>query len=160
HISMSLPLSTAGRRSLSSERPSVYTPFLRRFTDEPARDLADTIALYREVHRSHASSAWAQKDIVEQISNHCVEFITQSIELPNYKPLLEAFDRCQRATIALETTIASFPEIDWDRARLSMNEQLDLRRFLRAKQHFLANEERVFELFTQALCNLFGGIIQ
>ena len=61
--------------------------------------------------------------------------------------------------IAQETTIVSFPEIDWSRARLSMKEQVDLRRFLRAKQHFLANQDRVFELWVTALCNVFGGIV-
>jgi hypothetical protein len=58
-----------------------------------------------------------------------------------------------------ETTIVSFPDIDWSRARLSMKEQVDLRRFLRAKEHFLANRDRVFELWVTALCNVFGGII-
>ena len=40
-----------------------------------------------------------------------------------------------------------------------MKEQVDLRRFLRAKEHFLANQDRVFELWVTALCNVFGGII-
>ena len=140
--------------------PSVYTPFLRRFTDEPARDLADTIALYHEVQRTHADSVWAQEDIVERINARCVEVITKLIDLPNSARLLEALDKCQKAIIAQETTIISFPEIDWSRAHLSMKEQVDLRRFLRAKQHFLANEDRNFELFALALCNVFGGIIQ
>jgi hypothetical protein len=151
-----------GRKSLSSEpiRPSVYTPFLRRFTDEPARDLAETIALYREVQRAHAASVWAQEKVVDRINARCVEIITDLIDLPNYARLLEALDRCQKAVIAQETTVISFPEIDWARARLSMKEQVDLRRFLRAKEHFLANEDRIFELFAQTLCNVFGGIIQ
>src|SRR5207248_452248 len=38
--------------------------------------------------------------------------------------------------------------------------QVDLNRFLRAKLHFLGNEDRVFQLMATALCNVFGGIIQ
>ena len=68
-------------------------------------------------------------------------------------------DDCQKALIEQEATIVSFPEIDWSRAHLSMVEQTDLNRFLRAKQYFLANEDRVFERLQTALCNAFGGII-
>jgi hypothetical protein len=40
-----------------------------------------------------------------------------------------------------------------------MKEQVDLNRFLRAKQHFLGNQDRVFELLINALGNVFGGIV-
>jgi hypothetical protein len=141
-------------------RPSAYTPFLRRFTDEAARDLADTVAHYREVRQAHQTSAWSRSDIVDQISGKCVEILKQLVAFPEYPAVLQALDRCQTAVVGLERTIISFPEIDWTRARLSMKEQVDLNRFLRAKQHFLGNQDRVFELLINALGNLFGGIIQ
>jgi hypothetical protein len=144
---------------LSSSGPSVYTPFLRRFTDEPARELSETIALYREIRRTHEQSPFAQQDIVDRINSHCASVIGEAVTIPGYTPLGEALDRCQSALIGQETTIVSFPEIDWSRARLSMKEQVDLRRFLRAKQHFLANQDRVCELWTTALCSVIGGII-
>ena len=140
--------------------PSPFTPFLRRFTDEPARDLAETIALYREVRDTHSRSVWAHPDITKRVNARCFEAIAEFAHLPNSPSLREAFERCQMAVIAQESTIISFPEIEWDRASLSMKEQVDLRRFLRAKQYFLANESRVSELFLQALCNVIGGIIQ
>jgi hypothetical protein len=140
-------------------RPSVFTPFLRRFTDEPARDLAETIALYQEVREAHRRSIWAQQDVIERVNARCLEIIRELTELPNYTPLLEVLERCQKAVIAQESTVVSFPDIDWDRAKLSMKEQVDLRRFLRAKQHFLANEDTVVDLFLRALCNLFAGIL-
>jgi hypothetical protein len=144
---------------LSSSRYSVYTPFLRRFTDEPARELSDTIALYHRVRRAHEASEFAHKEIVDQINSHCASAVMEEVTLPEYVPLAEALDRCQSALIAQEATIVSFPEIDWSRARLSMKEQVDLRRFLRAKEHFLANQNRVFALLVDALCNVFGGIV-
>src|SRR5215471_8351782 len=154
--------SMVGRRSVSFDPspPSVYTPFLRRFTDESARDLNETIALYREVRRTHQKSVWAEENMIDQVNGHCAEIIRNLTPLPDYKPLLEALDRCQKALIAQESTILSFPEIDWGRAHLSMKEHVDLRRFLRAKQHFLANQERVSELLVHALCNVCCGIIQ
>ncbi len=154
----------AGRRLLSSRLPkysppSVFSPFLRRFTDEKARDLAETIALYRAVQNSYSASVWAAPDIVDRVHAHCVDVVSELVELPNYGPLMQAFDRCQKALIEQETTIFSFPEIDWSRAHLSMVEQVDLNRFLRAKEYFLANDERVYERFVTALCNLSGGIL-
>src|SRR6202042_833524 len=92
------------------------------------------------------------------INSHCASVIGEAVTIPGYTPLGEALDRCQSALIGQETTIVSFPEIDWGRARLSMKEQVDLRRFLRAKEHFLANQERVLDLWTAALCSVFGGI--
>lgn len=148
-----------GRRFLSSSRYSVYTPFLRRFTDEPARELSDTIALYHKVRHAHESSEFAHKDIVDQINNHCAGVVLELVSVPDNVPFAHALDRCQSALIAQERTIVSFPEVDWTRARLSMKEQVDLRRFLRAKEHFLANQDRVFALLVEALCNVFGGLV-
>jgi hypothetical protein len=141
-------------------RPSVYTPFLRRFTDEAAREVGETIDLYRQVQSEHSKSLWAQSDVVERINSHCAEIVGKVVTLPSYTPFLEALDRCQLALIGQEETIISFPAVDWSRARLSMKEQVDLNRFLRAKQHFLANQDRVFELWITALCNVCGGLIQ
>jgi hypothetical protein len=138
---------------------TVYTPFLRRFTDEKAHDIAQTMALYHQVRSAHRASVWAAADIVDRINGQCVEIISQLVSLPTYAPVLHALDCCQRVLIEQETTIVSFPEIDWSRAHLSMVEQTDLNRFLRAKQYFLANEDRVFEHLSTALCDAFGGII-
>jgi hypothetical protein len=145
---------------LSFDKPTVFTPFLRRFTDEPARELSETIALYQEVHRSHKQSPFAQDDIVDRVNTHCAEIVQQAVTLPTYLPLAGALDRCLCQFITQESTIVSFPEIDWPHARLSMKEQVDLRRFLRAKQHFLGNQDRVFELWTTALCNVCAGLIE
>jgi hypothetical protein len=140
--------------------PSVFTPFLRRFTDEVAYDLKESIALYKEVRSEHVSSVWAQSDVVDRINSGCAKIVGDNVTLPSYRPLMEALDRCQLALIGQEKTIFSFPEIDWSRARLSIKEQVDLNRFLRAKQHFLANQDHVFELMTTALCTVFAGILQ
>ncbi|HEY7218336.1 MAG TPA: hypothetical protein VH985_08075, partial [Candidatus Binatia bacterium] len=137
---------------------AVYTPFLRRFTDERALELADTIALYRSVRASWRASRWADSDAIERFSNQLASDVIDQAGLPNSQTLCEALDRCQREVIALETTIFTFPEINWDRANLSLKEQVDLRRFLRAQEHFLANEERVAGLFEAQLFSLFCGL--
>ncbi len=139
---------------------SVFTPFLRRFTDEVHLERSETIALYNQVRSDHINSPWASPDIVERISNHVANILGQALDIPQHLPLAEALDRCSQEIVALETTIVSFPEINWNRAQLSMKEGVDLRRFLRAKQYFLANQDRVFTELQTAVGNIFGGIIQ
>ena len=139
--------------------PSPYTPFLRRFTDEAAVDLAETRALYAETRAAHRASPWGRDDALELIHGHLVGVITEQVELPLNKPLMQAFDRCQKAVLALETTIFTSPEIKWDIAKLSMKEQVDLRRFLRAQQHFLANAERVGDLLGDTVAGIFAGLL-
>lgn len=132
---------------------------MRRFTDERARDLSETIELYNEVRAAHCASVWSKEDIVERVNGHCAEIVGKVASLPSYQPLLAALDTCQKELIHLESTIVSFPDINWDRAHLSMKEQVDLRRFLRAKQYFLANEDKVFEALVTTLGSVFGGIV-
>lgn len=139
--------------------PSPFIPFLRRFTDERARDLSETIELYNEVNAAHHASLWSQEDAIDRVNGFVADWIGKVVSLPESPVILKALDRCQTAVIALETTIFTFPKIDWGIAILSMKEQVDLRRFLRAQQHFLGNDDRVSDLLTTALGNVFGGLI-
>lgn len=135
-------------------RPSPYTPFLRRFTDERALDLADTIVLYERVRSRFRNSGWSRDDAVAMTSDHIATSILEETALPEIPGLGAAFDRCQRELIQLETTLFTCPSIEWPVANLSLKEQVDLRRFLRAQEHFLDNDERVAE----TLCNAIGGV--
>lgn len=141
------------------QAPSPFTPFLRRFTDERARDLSETKALYNEVRTAHLASLWSHQDAIDRVNSFVVDWVGKVVDLPESTAIGEALDRCQKAVLALETTIFESPKIDWDIAVLSLKEQVDLRRFLRAQQHFLANDDRVIDLLTTALGNVFGGII-
>jgi hypothetical protein len=129
-----------GSTSLSSEDfgSSVFTPFLRRFTDERARDVSETIALYNEVRTAHCASMWAHEGAIPYVSNFIAERVREIIDVPISPTLASVIDRCQQETLALETTIFSFPEVGLSMGVLSLKEHVDLRRFLRAKQYFLA----------------------
>ena len=121
-------------------RPSAYTPFLRRFTDERARDLDDTIAFYRRVRARHNASCWSNETIIDKLSYQIVMRVADLVEISAFEPVTRALTTCQYDIIALEETIFTMPEIDWSSAVLTLQEQVDLRRFLRAKEYFLANE--------------------
>jgi hypothetical protein len=131
--------------------PSPFTPFLRRFTDERARDLSETKALYEEGRTAHLASLWSKDDAIERVNGFVAELVGKVVGLPESKVILEALDRCQKAALALETTIFTSPKVNWDIAVLSLKEQVNLRRFLRAQQHFLANDDRVSDLLATAL---------
>lgn len=139
--------------------PSVFTPFWRRFTDERARDLADTIALYHDVTAAYRASVWTGDDILDRFNTVIAKAVGDEIELPDSSAVLAALDRCQLGVLALENTIFSSPTIDWDHAVLSLKEQIDLRRFLRAQQHFLSHQDRVSDLLVRALATLAIGIL-
>ena len=139
--------------------PSTFTPFLRRFTDERARDLSETIALYNEVRSKFLASVWSQEDVIESVNTVIAERVADVVDLPASPALLRALDTCQQTILRLETTLFTAPNIEWNVATLSLKEQVDLRRFLRAQQHFLANDDRISSLLVDALGNVFAGII-
>lgn len=140
--------------------PSVFTPFWRRFADERARDLKDTIALYDEVRAQYFASRWSQENALDSVLARIVEDISHYVGPPRSPALVNILDCCLRDILALESTIFTFPDIDWNTAILSLKEQVDLRRFLRAQQHFLASQERAIDLIVRDLGNVYGGVIR
>ncbi|MGA7673560.1 MAG: hypothetical protein WCA78_00770 [Rhizomicrobium sp.] len=134
-------------------RPSAFTPFLRRFTDERARDLGDTKALYDRVRSLHRASPYSAADANITVGSAIYDECPYLSE-PLGPILAHAIDDI----LKLETTIFQCPEIDFGWAHLSLKESVDLRHFLRAKEHFHAHEEKVMRLLTDGLSGLFGWI--
>src|ERR1700679_1875692 len=56
-----------GATNMEPFKPSAFTPFLRRFTDERARDLSELRALYRDVRKLHYASPYCQEDTLYAI---------------------------------------------------------------------------------------------
>lgn len=140
-------------------RESVYTPFLRRFTDERARDLADTKELYERVRAQHLASLWSDKLAIPKVNTIIAETIADAVELPHSQVVLQALDRCQEAVLALEKPIFSCAEVDWESDLLTLQEQVDLRRFLRAQEYFLNDDDRISQELADTLATAFAGII-
>lgn len=134
--------------------PSVFTPFLRRFTDERAQDLGDLRALLDEVlalnRRSVLSGDSAALDLGWPIYKRFSEGLPRALD----QALAQTFD----GIIGLEPTIFGIPDTDWNLSQLSLKEQVDLQRFLLAKRHVLTNEKRILGLFTDGLERLLGTI--
>lgn len=147
---------TSMTQSWQPPKPSVFTPFLRRFTDERARDLDDTKALYDRVRARHLASRYASENFIYEIGGDICRPFLDSL----HPPLDDAVCIAVYELLQLETTIFSCPQLDFAVANLSLNEQVDLRRFLRAKEHVLDNEERVIALLKDCLTLVFGTIAE
>ena len=51
-------------------KPSVFTPFFRRFTDERALDIAETRKLYASITERHRSSKWCGEESAEDFAEY------------------------------------------------------------------------------------------
>jgi hypothetical protein len=129
---------------------SVFTPFFRRFTDERARDVHDTRALLDELRARHEASPYAVDGALIKIAGAVYS------EMDYVRPPLDdAFCMAIYDLLTLETAIFDCPS-EVVVSHLSLKEQVDFRRFLRAKEHFLANEEKVISLLKECLILIFG----
>jgi hypothetical protein len=140
-------------------RESPYTPFLRRFTDERARDAADTNTLYKRVVSAFRASAWAQEGIIERISDNLADQIGNVVEAPHSAEICQALDKYQREMLECETTIFGEPRVDFSRP-LSLTEETDLKRHLRAQEYFLAHQDRIAKLLATTIGTISTEIIR
>ena len=140
---------------MDEARYSAFTPFARRFTDERARDLADTKALYARVRAHHLASLYARAKtrtiFADNIFANCSDVS---------EPLVPVFTRAIDRLLQLERPIFECPDIDLDRAHLSLKEAVDLRHFLRAKEYFHAHEDDVIDLLGNGLALIFGRLAE
>ena len=134
-------------------RYSAFTPFSRRFTDERARDLDDTRALYAHVRALHQASAYADEFAALRLTDVVYESCAIGSEA-----LRTAFCEAIFGMVVRETPIFHCPEIDWSRAHLSLKESVDLRHFLRAKEYFHTHEENIIGVLTDGLTQMFAAI--
>ncbi len=134
-------------------KPSAFTPFFRRFTDERARDLDDTKALYARVRARHRASIYGRDDIRTVFGGNIYATCSGVSE-----PLVPVFARAIDALLSLERPIFECPDIDLDRAHLSLKESVDLRHFLRAKEYFHAHENKVIDLLGNGVSLIFSTL--
>jgi hypothetical protein len=135
--------------------PSVFTPFARRFTDEKARDLRDTKELYARVRAMHFASRFADKDAAKIEIGGAVYHAAMDNVSESLRP---AFCQLVDRLLQGEHAMFDFPALDLAKAHLSLKELVDLRHFLRAKEHFHAHEERVVSLLIDCLSRIVGNV--
>ncbi len=85
--------------------------------------------------------------------------MAETLDIPDSEQLRLALSGFILRLLELETTIFEFPEVDLDAGILSLEEHVDLRRFLRAKEHFLANDEELSRRLLFAIGDCTIGIV-
>ena len=136
-------------------RLSVFTPFFRRFTDERALDLAETRELYRRVTARHSQTIWAN----DRAPQHLTEAVLEGLAIDVPHDLRRNAYGLVRSLLELETTIFKSAD-DPDIGALSLRELVDLRRFLRAQEHFLDHKEEAIDLFVAYVQGIIEGVIK
>lgn len=149
----------AEKKSWSSKRPSVFTPFFRRFTDETARELSETKALYEKVRKAHLDSTWASPNARDAVVDVVVDAADDILDRMPAPVLRDALRQCLTEILDRESAIFATPEVDFE-APLSLKEAVDLRRFLRAKQHWLGHAERGTVLLVETLVLIYKTVCQ
>lgn len=130
---------------------SVFTPFFRRFTDEKARDLQEIRELYRRVERLHRASRFSEENAEYDVGLTIYRKYRDQYGREALVPITGLLGDLTR----LETPMFRLPEVKWDVVHLSLKEQVDLSRFLRAKEYFHAHEDRVIAELEAGLESIF-----
>ncbi|MBK7469682.1 MAG: hypothetical protein IPI73_02610 [Betaproteobacteria bacterium] len=84
--------------------PIVYTPFFRRFTDERARDIKETVDLYRRVRAQYLASRYADQDAIKNF----VLTLARDLDPPFNVDLCVLLDGILR----MEDSIFGFDEVN------------------------------------------------
>ena len=138
---------------------NAWTPFLRRFTNERARELAESKRLYERVRARHSASRWANyQEAVFGVSHSILEWAAEHAEVDTQSPLFDPLLQAQLDVLEAERVIFGFPDaVEW--SALDLAELVELRNFLRAKDRFLSREQHVIDELTIKLGSVLIGII-
>lgn len=125
---------------------STYTPFFRRFTNERSREIKEAQALYSRVK--------AHQDVFSEtpttLGRRVHRYFGDYPEALNDALISALYD-----LTSAETQIWELPEPDFH--RMSMQEFVEYRNLLYAKQYFFANQAEQMELLEDGLIRLTCG---
>lgn len=134
------------------DKPSVFTPFFRRFGGEQTREVAETEELYRRVSALHVQFRYAGEEAA--VGYKCAVFERIEDRIP--EPLRLSFYVVLAVLFSQETAIFDLPEFA---PSLSLKEMVEFRNALRRKEHFHLNEDRILGLLEDGVIGILEPII-
>jgi GTPase SAR1 family protein len=126
---------------------TTFIPFLRRFTDEKAVELADVRALYQAVRAKEDTLTEDALTVGKRVYPHYNQLPDQ---------ISTVFSCVMYDLLKEEPYLTALPRPAFD--RMSLKEFVEYRNLLLAKQYFFANERAVLARLDQGLINVLGGI--
>ncbi|GAA0298196.1 hypothetical protein GCM10009087_05010 [Sphingomonas oligophenolica] len=127
--------------------PSTYTPLSRRFTNERAREIAETERLYDWVRAYQEAFGETPSAVADRV----IEFFEYFPE-----PVREALTKAAYKLVKQERHIWELPAPDFH--RMSMREFVEFRNLLYAKQYFFANHDEILQLLHEGLVRSLYGV--
>ena len=134
-------------------RPSVFTPFFSRFTNQRSAELAETEELYERVRRLHARFRYADEGVARAFRFELFGRFEDRVP----EPLRSTFYAALAVLLRCETTIFELPAFE---PSLSLKEMVEFRDVLRRKEHFHANETRILELLGDTVAGILEHIAE
>lgn len=132
------------------DRPSVYTPFFRRFgASEREREFEETRRLYAWVKAHQDAFAEDQHSIVLRLQDYLHGVPTV---------VVNALAQSAWDVVTAETYL--YPILPPSLERMSMEEFVRYRNLLLQKQYFFANQEALLQLLHEGLVRCFIGVTQ
>lgn len=126
-------------------RPSVFTPWHRRFADERRRELKETFELYDDVARLPFPT---EQERLEEVAERIGRIVPPGLGL--------SFVRTIAELLRAERYIFFMPDRSVD--GLTLEEFAAYRNFLSKKRHYFDNRETYHRLFDEFTAAIFGGI--
>ena len=129
--------------------PSTYTPLFRRFGSEKDRELREVRDLYRWIEAQDAAFARERKAVTQSI--------TRSLDnVPD--ALTDPFASLLAALIVDQPVFVDTPPPEF--SRMSMEEFVEYRNELYAKQHFYQNKATLLSHMREAFDRICGGLAE
>ena len=129
--------------------PSTYIPFLRRFTNEKQREIQETERLYAWV-KAHQDAFAETKITVGRAVYGAVPYLPEDID--------DILIGVMQGLLDQEEQIWELPPPDFH--RMSMQEFVEYRNLLYAKQYFFANRDEQLDLLKGGLLRLVYGFLE
>ena len=128
-------------------KPSAYTPFFRRFSNERARELEEVRQLYEQVKARQDAS---KEDIVS-VGKRVYPYYSH---LP--ADVSQQFSFALFDILKIESWFGPLPPPDFE--RMNLKEFVEYRNLLYAKQYFFANEATLLELLEEGLVRTLSSV--
>lgn len=122
----------------------------------PARERKETIKLHKKVAALYKASPLSEVDPTDI----AVKLAAEACRRAQREPASAILEALYEAICKLMTDsgLWGVPAIDWSH-EFDLEESINLRRFLQAQKRFFSEFDRHFEIWTEKVARIFGGIL-
>ena len=128
------------------------------FTSPARRERKETVKLYREVKEAFEASPFCDPEAADDFMFEIVEEAGRRAGAKPSLDLLDALFETVRGLLIDEGSLFGWHEVDFSK-ELGFEEGVQLRNYLRRKKRFLADHERLADIWREKVIWIFVGLI-